>query len=72
MQIKFPKKLIEKNLPAMLWSMKMVVRYCGFVFWVNSTTMEIYALSADSYDNGVIDGYKVGHVADDKKTAIKD
>ena len=69
--MKFPKVLIEKNLNDMLQSKKNVVRYCGFVFWANAYTREIYALSEEAYDNGVIDGYKVGEIGEDYKTVKK-
>lgn len=66
----FPKKFIEKNLYDMIDSHKRV-RYGDMVYWANATTREIYALSADAYDNGVIDGYKVGNISDDYTTVTK-
>ena len=65
--MKFPKKKIEENLWEMTREGKRI-RYCGFVFWANATTKEIYALSEDAYDNGVIDGYKVADISDDFTT----
>ena len=68
--MKFPKKLIEKNLFEMTREHKRI-RYNGFVFWANATTREIYALSEDAYNNGVIDGYKVGDISDDYSSVTK-
>ena len=69
--MKFPKVQIEKKLDDMLMSKRNIVRYGGFVFWANSVTREIYALSEEAYDNGVINGYKVGKISDDYKTVTK-
>ena len=68
--MRFPKKLIEKNLWDMVRNSKKI-RSGGFVYWVNSTTLEVYAMSEDAWNSGRINGDLVAVVSDDLTSVTK-
>lgn len=41
------------------------ITYRGKVYWANMYTREVYAMSAEAYNCGVTDGYKVADIAAD-------
>lgn len=62
------KKFLEKNIDKLLDGRK--IKYRDRVFWLNSVYMDIYAVSAEAYETGVKDGYRVAHVNDDNTVTI--
>ena len=43
------------------------ITYRGKVYWANTVTREIYAHSVDDEISGVINGYKVADITDDRE-----
>lgn len=58
-------KYLNKHVEEMLEGKH--INYRGKHYWANEYTMEVYAMSYDSYLNGNINGYKVADITGDHK-----